>query len=117
MKNQPVQANLSWMQTNALASRVIGSTIVVPDAHRRPMLPETSLLAAIMETAVEDATRVCRCMAKRYCYHATQRRNAIDWINGSDVERGWTFAYICDTLGLDAQAARAAVTKLTETRP
>ena len=67
---------------------------------------EERLMIAILIAAIEDIDH--------YRYHRTTRErllydNAERWLLSPDTTYPFSFLFICDTLGLDAGAARAAI--------
>ena len=81
----------------------------ISHASTAHLLPEVSLVAAILEDAVN-------CIQKNvYARHGRGRKDFLEayrWVFGS--EHDWPFAFenVCDILGLNAAAVRASVGRL-----
>jgi len=71
--------------------------------------PEKRLMAAVLEEAISVLVRQPRSDSGET---AAAARDASDWLASDARELPFSFASICDVLGLDADSVRAAVDQL-----
>jgi hypothetical protein len=84
-----------------------GSEVVaIVEPARLPETPELRLCQAVLEQAVVDLDRARRLPPRRRATETTKLRR---WFRSTDVTWPFAFESICATIGLDADAVRAAV--------
>jgi hypothetical protein len=83
-----------------------GDWAAIVEPVRQPVTPELLLCQAVLEQAMHDLDRAQRLTPRR---RATESAKLLRWFRSSDVRWPFSFESICATIGLDADAVRAAV--------
>lgn len=78
----------------------------IVEPARLPETGELLLCQAVLEQAIHDLDRVQRLTPRR---RATESAKLLRWFRSSDVTWPFSFESICATIGLDADAVRAAI--------
>lgn len=78
----------------------------IVEPARIPETGELLLCQAVLEQAIHDLGRVQRLTPRR---RATESAKLVRWFRSHDVTWPFSFESICATIGLDADAVRAAI--------
>lgn len=81
-------------------------TSILPDARRAELAPAERLQLAVLE----DALRVwCSLAGVRSRGAARMRTELVEWFGSETADGPFTFASICDALGIERDAMRSAL--------
>jgi hypothetical protein len=84
----------------------VNDLAAIVEPARLPETGELLLAQAVLEQAIHDLDRVQRLTPRR---RATESAKLRRWFRSSDVTWPFSFESICATIGLDADAVRAAI--------
>ncbi len=92
------------------------SDVILPDQYwdslvsKGPLQPETRLMLAILEDAIECFRKEMRTRGRKF-------REAREWFLEEDSDWPFSFENICDLLGLSASAIRQRLMHYKEKKP